>query len=192
MAHTNAVPDLDGADNFIDKCSKLRSTLFPITDQILLNIPDNFVISKCNLSESFSSVNRSEVKRVLKAINCNSAVRSDKIPYTTLSYLDECLPDILPSLATVLLKFGHHYHKWKHAICTIIPKQGKSSYNTAKSYRPISLLSCLGKIIEKIAATRIAEAGKIYGAISSFQFGNKDSHLYITAINTVLNFEPYY
>jgi hypothetical protein len=68
MAHTDAVPDLDGAGNFIDKCSKLRSTLFPVTDQILPNIPDNFVISKCNLSESFSSVSRSEVKRVLKAI----------------------------------------------------------------------------------------------------------------------------
>jgi hypothetical protein len=57
-----------------------------------------------------------------------------------------------------------------------IPKQGKSSYKTAKSYRPISLLSCLGETIEKIAATRILNAGKICGAISRFQFGNKDSH----------------
>jgi hypothetical protein len=96
--------------------------------------------------------------------------------YTTLSYIDECSQDTLPSLATALLKFGHHYHKWKHAICIIIPKQGKGSYNTVKSYRPISLLLCLGKIIEKIAATRIAEAGKICGAISSFQFGNKNNH----------------
>jgi hypothetical protein len=170
MAHTN----VNGADNFIDKCNRLRSTLFPVTDQVLHNIPDNFVISKCSLSESFSTVSRSEVKRVLKAVNCNSvnsAVGSDKMTYTTLSYLDECSPDILPSLATAL-KFGHHYHKWKHAVCAIIPKQEKSSYNTAKSYRPISLLSCLGKIIEKIA-----EAGKICGAISSFQFGNKDNHL---------------
>jgi hypothetical protein len=97
--------------------------------------------------------------------------------YTTLSYLNECPPDTLPSLTTALLKFGHHYHKWKHAICIIIPKQGKSSYKIAKSFRPISLLSCLGKVIEKIAATRIAKAGKICGAISSFQLCSKDNHL---------------
>jgi hypothetical protein len=54
--------------------------------------------------------------------------------------------------------------------------QGNSSYNTAQSYQPISLLSYLGKIIEKIDATRIAGAGKICGAFSSFQFGNKDNH----------------
>jgi hypothetical protein len=66
--------------------------------------------------------------------------------------------------------------KWKNAICVIIPKQGKSSYNTTKSCRPISLLSCQGKIIEKIAATQIAEARKICGAISSFQLGNNDNH----------------
>jgi hypothetical protein len=74
MAHKYAVPDLDRADNFIDKCIKLPPTLFPVTEQILPNIPDNFVISKCNLSESFSTVIRSEVKRVLKAVNRGSAV----------------------------------------------------------------------------------------------------------------------
>jgi hypothetical protein len=30
--------------------------------------------------------------------------------------------------------------------------------------------------MEKITATRIAEAGKICGTISSFQFCNKDNH----------------
>jgi hypothetical protein len=79
MANTNAVSDLEGADNFVDRCNKLQSTLFPVIDQMLPNIPDNFVISKCNLSESFNTVSRSEVKRGLKAVNCNSAVGSDKV-----------------------------------------------------------------------------------------------------------------
>jgi hypothetical protein len=51
MADMNRVPDLDGADNFIDKCNKLRSSLFLVADQILPNIPDNLVISKCNLGK---------------------------------------------------------------------------------------------------------------------------------------------
>jgi hypothetical protein len=81
--------------------------------------------------------------------------------------------DNIPHIATAVFRFGYHYHKWKHAICLIILKQGKSSYKTAKSYHPIS---CLSKIIEKIAATRISNAGKFCGIISRFQFSHKDSH----------------
>jgi hypothetical protein len=107
--------------------------------------PNNFVISKCNLSESFNTVSRSEVKRVLNTVNRNSAVGSDQIMYTTLSYLDECSLDTLPSLTTALLKSGHDYYTWKHSICIIMPRQGKSSYNIAKSDRLISLLHALEK-----------------------------------------------
>jgi hypothetical protein len=113
-------------------------------------------------------VSRSEVKQVSRAINQNSAVGCDSITYATLIHLNSTNPDIIPHIATVLLRFGYHYYKFKYAICVVILKQGKSSYKTAKSYRPISLLSCLGKIIEKIAATRISNAGNICGTISRF------------------------
>ena len=33
-----------------------------------------------------------------------------------------------------------------------IPKPGKDDYSLAKSYRHISLLNCLGKMVEKVAA----------------------------------------
>jgi ribonuclease HI len=176
MVHSNAIPDLDGAIEFSDKCNKLRTTLFPTSDGAISIIPENFVASQRDLSDTFTPVSKSEVKQGFRAINQNSAVGCDKITYATLIHLNSTNPDIIPHIATALLRFGYHYHKWKHAICVVIPNQGKSSYKTAKSYRPISLLSCLGKIIEKIAATRISNAGKICGAISRCQFGNKDSH----------------
>lgn len=37
-----------------------------------------------------------------------------------------------------------------------IPKPGKDDYGLAKSYRIISLLSCLGKIVEKVAAMMVS------------------------------------
>jgi hypothetical protein len=83
------------------------------------------------------------------------------INHTTLKHLDLANPSLLPNLVTALLQYGLHYYKWKYAICVVIPKQGKSNYTLEKSYRPISLLSCLGKIIEKIVASRIASLGKI-------------------------------
>jgi hypothetical protein len=85
-------------------------------------------------------------------------------------------PNLISYIATALLRFGYHYHKWKHAICIVIPKQGKSSYNIAKSYCPIPLLSCLSNIIEIIVVSQISNARNICGAISRFQFSNKDIH----------------
>jgi hypothetical protein len=41
----------------------------------------------------------------------------------------------------------------------IIQKQGRAKQGDPKGYWPISLLSCMGKIFEKIAAKRIAAAG---------------------------------
>jgi hypothetical protein len=114
------------------------------------------------------------------------------INYTTLKHLDLANLSLLPNLVTALLQYGLHNYKWKHAICVVIPKQGKSNYTFAKSYRPISLLSCLGKIIEKIVASRIARLGKISGAISSIKFGNKEGHSANDALlRTLMNITPY-
>jgi hypothetical protein len=46
MVHSNAIPDLDGAIEFIDKCNKLRTTLFPEGDRAMSIIPEKFVASK--------------------------------------------------------------------------------------------------------------------------------------------------
>jgi hypothetical protein len=73
----------------------------------------------------------------------------------------------------------------------VILKQGKSNYTLAKSYRLISLLSCLGKIIEKIVESRIASLGKICGAISSIQFGNKGHSANDALLRTLMNITPY-
>jgi hypothetical protein len=74
----------------------------------------------------------------------------------------------------------------------VIPKHGKSNYTLAKSYQPISSLSWLGKIIEKIIASRIANLGKICRAISSIQFGNKEDHCVNDALlRTLMNITAY-
>jgi ribonuclease HI len=180
--HSKVLPDIDGASTFLDKCTKLRDSLFPSTDNELPPVPDDYVTHKIDLSNEFSPVNRAEIKRALNKSNKNGAVGNDCITYTMLGHLDEIAPSILPQLATAVFRFGFHHREWKHAICVVVPKKGKSSYSTAKSYRPISLLSCLGKLMEKIAAHRIEKAGKICGAISATQFGSISDHSAIDAL----------
>lgn len=44
---------------------------------------------------------------------------------------------------------------WKEAAVVVLRKPGKSDYTKAKSYRPIGLLSVLGKVLEKMLVRRI-------------------------------------
>lgn len=55
------------------------------------------------------------------------------------------------------LNNGNHPKEWRRAIGAIIPKPKKQDYTSVKSYRPVSLLSTLGKGLEKIVSERITK-----------------------------------
>ena len=56
---------------------------------------------------------------------------------------------------------------WRKAIGVILKKPNKEDYSIPKSYRVISLLNYLGKISEKIVATRLAYLAAITYLIHS-------------------------
>lgn len=47
----------------------------------------------------------------------------------------------------------------------LLQKQNKLDYSVVKTYRLISLLNCLGKMVEKISADAIAHHGEITGEL---------------------------
>lgn len=65
--------------------------------------------------------------------------------------------------------------EWKKAITVPIRKPGKPS-DDIKSYRPISLLSTLSKIFERIILKRMNEHIEANQLIPNFQFGFRQAH----------------
>ena len=65
-------------------------------------------------------------------------------------------PDRIVALLRAHIRFGYHPAKWKVARGATIPKPGRDDYGLAKSYRCISLLNCLGKMVEKVAAMLVS------------------------------------
>jgi hypothetical protein len=55
----------------------------------------------------------------------------------------------------------------------VIRKPGKDDYTKLKAYRSISLLSCMGKVVEKVAAELLSEEAEKRGLLSDGQFGSR-------------------
>ena len=65
----------------------------------------------------------------------------------------------------------HFPQSWRIAKIIPLRKPGKSDYSQAKSYRPISLLATLGKVLESVVATRIAYLAEKHSLLPQNHFG---------------------
>jgi hypothetical protein len=66
---------------------------------------------------------------------------------------------------------GHHPRVWKTAAIAVVPKPGKDNYSLPKCYRPIALLECLGKLLEKVVARHLTYDITMLSLIPFTQFG---------------------
>ena len=57
----------------------------------------------------------------------------------------------------------------------VLPKPGKTAAQreTPGAYRPIALLNCIGKVLERVMADRLSEAAEARGLFPDGQFGNR-------------------
>src|ERR1700754_3011465 len=61
--------------------------------------------------------------------------------------------------------------QWRHAKIISLKKPGKEDYMLAKAWRPISLLSTLGKILEAVVVERISYVVETFGLLPTNHFG---------------------
>lgn len=78
----------------------------------------------------------------------------DKVSYPMLKHLPINTLSILQKLYNNIFTTGIIPQSWKISTIIPIPKPNKD-ITTIEGYRPISLISCLSKTLEKIIATRI-------------------------------------
>ena len=75
----------------------------------------------------------------------------------TYGLLQKCPDSVLGKICTVLnlcQHFGYYPDNWKHAKVKMMPKPGKD-LSQAAGYRPISLLSCIGKTFERLICDQL-------------------------------------
>ena len=111
-------------------------------------------------------------QEILNALDTTSDTSpgSDKVKFSVLKRLPEVAIKYLKYLYNSILN-GHQIPEdWKRVVVVPIPKPGRD-HTSVEGYRPISLLNCTRKIMEKIILNRMEWWIERRSALDPFQFG---------------------
>ena len=95
------------------------------------------------------TITENQVLKILNSLDVHKSTGPDKLPTQILKMIAVLIVEPLTSLFNKSIRSGTFPNMWKEAIATPIFKKNGSP-SDIKQYRPISLLPCLSKILEKL------------------------------------------
>lgn len=157
--------------------NNVRNFVNNLSDETFLNFSDSFpaLPSSENFTENDLRVSTEKVLEIINSRKNRSAVGLDKIPNRLLKILDIKIIDTLVIIFNHIIALGYFPKFWKKALIVPIPKAGKN-LNISANWRPISLLSCLSKVFERIIVERINNFAESNRVLPDHQFGFRAEH----------------
>ena len=117
-----------------------------------------------------------ELETNLSKCKNRSAVGQDGISYYLIKKLPKATKASLCLLYSDAIRLGYFPKAWKSALVKLIPKPQKD-LKLAKNFRPISLLNCLGKDLERIVAQRLSSYLEEKKLFTKSQSGFRKHHM---------------
>ncbi|KAF4415370.1 reverse transcriptase [Fusarium acutatum] len=112
-----------------------------------------------------------EVEEKVMEAKAWKAPGQDGLPAMVWKQLWPVVKERVLHLFRTSLDTGRLPSQWRTAKIIPLKKPNKGAYKIAKAWRPISLLSTLGKILETVVADRISHAAETYGLLPTNHFG---------------------
>ena len=165
------------AKNLQEKLNLLHAHFFPVNPiDISAHQPGN---PPPRVTRQWAEVTPTEVMHALQSTKNTSAPGPSRVRYKLLKWAHAACPEALVAIYTDCLTVG--IHPWKQVTVVMINKPFKPDYSKPKAYRPISLMECAGKLLEKIIAKRINDNIQAHDLLPMTQFGSRPHH---SAIDT--------
>ena len=151
------------ADNILAKRKYQGNKTF--RDFLSNRLLENFVFKECSIDD---------ISDIIRTMKSGKSSGPNSIPTHILKGLDTRICNPLQKIFNLSLHTGVHPDLLK--ISKTIPVYKKGSRLSVSNYRPISLLSNLNKILEKIVHTQIYKFLEDNHSIYSLQFGFRKKH----------------
>ena len=168
------------------KASLLKERFFPDKSNSV-NIEAASLLDPPPLAtRPWTPITPDEIHASLKDTNNKSAPGPSGINYKILKWAFDACPNAITHLFNLSLSTGTHV--WKHATIVPVPKPSKPDYSIPKAYRPVSLMECSGKLLEKVITKRINDDISLFPEIlPNNQFGSRPQHCTTDAALTLVH-----
>src|SRR5882757_9791487 len=171
------------SDFFLDKINKISSKFIPNIITSVIEPSPIIVPPQLNL---FTTATVEEITLAISK-SSNASCILDPIP---THLLKSCLPALILPITNIVnlsLSEGIFPDAFKNAIVKPLYKKHSLPHEELSSYRPISNLNFISKIIERIIHTRICNHLKTFPSLSPFQSTYRPFHSTETALFRIQN-----
>ena len=161
-------------NNFNDYFSTIAENILTSSKHPILNSFDKYLTNSPENSSVFEPCDPSEVNLLINQLNPLKSSGPNGIPTKIMQMISNIICVPLSKIYNIPIPTGTHPDKLKNA--NVIPIFKKGSRLIISNYRPISLLSNLNKIFEKITYKRIYEFLEKHNILYDLQFGFRAKH----------------
>lgn len=147
----------------------------PVDHEVNTSFESFFVTHRDPNFDPHYLVKPKEVSSFLKTLKNNKSPGFDQINNRCLKRLSRKALVLLTFIFNACIKLNYFPLAWRHAKVIAIPKPNKD-HTSSKNYRPISLLSSLSKIFEKVLLKRLNHHIAENNIIPNTQFGFRSEH----------------
>lgn len=142
----------------------------------LSDIPSNFDEATHSDSHIFPCLEIHELRSIINKLPTRKARGEDSISNELLKLAMPAIEEQLCRIFNACFRLGFFPTIWRKAITIIIRKHGKDNYSDPNAYRPIALLSCLGKVLEKVITNRLTYWAETTKVIAAGHMGGRRNH----------------
>lgn len=114
-----------------------------------------------------------ELSQVIDNLKPGKAPGSDEITNQAIQAGGKTLLRALRCVANSCLLSGLFPSQWKVARTAILRKPHKPDYANPSAYRPIALLSCMGKVVDSVIANRFKSQAEASGVLPPGHYGGR-------------------
>ena len=170
------------SENFNNYFSNIAENILNSSKHKLGKTFDKYLVNPLNNSFVFEPCDPGEVSILINQLNVNKASGPNGIPTKILQMINNVVSIPLSKIFNMSVPEGTHPTKLKFV--NVVPIFKKGSRLLISNYRPISLLSNLNKIFEKIMYKRIYSFLEKYKCLYDLQFGFRAKH---STVHTMIN-----
>ncbi|KAH7557896.1 hypothetical protein BM1_05168 [Bipolaris maydis] len=163
------IPTIKGKESFTEKCKAFREDLFPPPPT---TATPSFHTYRGDGRWTWPALTEDELHFACCKVKATSP-GPDLISQEVIRKVYLAQPEALFRIYSTLFNLGYHPRCWRKAKGVILKKTSKPDYSIPKAYRVISLLNCLGKVLERLVARRLGALAETTDLLHPSQLGGR-------------------